>query len=291
VREPDDDTAGDAYATWAGPYVLGALSPADAQAFARHLPGCAACRAAVQDLAALPGLLSRVPASALDGSALDAAALDAAALDAAALDGTAAGGVARDGGPAPAGAGGGAADPGPVPDTLLPALLRSVRAQRRRRRLVGGVAAGLVAASVVTALVVGVDRSPVATPRALPSPSASSPSGGGEPGGGEPGGAAVLRPLLPTPLTITARLTGLDWGTEVDVTCAYAPAGTSPAFDYALVVTDRAGAVEQIGTWTAVPGSDVQLRSMTALPRAQIASVEVRTLDGMAIARLDPPAS
>ena len=30
---------------------------------------------------------------------------------------------------------------------------------------------------------------------------------------------------------------------------------------------------------------------MTALPRAQIASVEVRTLDGTAIARLDPAAS
>ena len=49
--------------------------------------------------------------------------------------------------------------------------------------------------------------------------------------------------------------------------------------------------MEQIGTWTAVPGHDAQLTGVTALPRAQIASVEVRTLDGTPVARLDPPAS
>jgi hypothetical protein len=258
VREPDDpaaDAAGDAYATWAGPYVLGALSPADAQAFAHHLPGCAACRAAVQDLAALPGLLSRVPAAALADPGGDVATA-----------------------PAPGA--------GPVPDTLLPALLRSVRAQRRRRRVVGGVAAGLVAACAVTAVVVSADRPPAAAPQAVAPPPAGGPAGAGD-----PGPVAVLRPLLPTPLTITARLTRVDWGTEVDVTCAYAPASASPAYDYALVVTDRAGTVEQIGTWTAVPGHDARLRAMTALPRAQIASVEVRTLDGTAVARLDPAAS
>jgi len=273
VREPDDPAAdaADAYATWAGPYVLGALSPVDAQAFARHLPTCPACRAAVQDLAALPGLLSRVPAGALGGDGT--------------LDGDGDGDGDGDAAGAPAGSRG---EAGPVPDTLLPALLRSVRAQRRRRRLVGGVAAGLVAASAVTAAVVSADRPGDGRPQAGASPSApvSGPSAAVE-----PGPAAVLRPLLPTPLTITARLTGVDWGTEVDVTCAYAPASASPAYDYALVVTDRAGTTEQIGTWTAVPGHDAQLRAMTALPRAQIASVEVRTLDGTAIARLDPAVS
>ena len=181
MREPDDPAApgaGDAYATSAGPYVLGALSPADAQAFAHHLSGCAACRAAVQELAALPGLLSRVPAGALADPVQGAGA------------------------PVP--------DAGRVPDTLLPAMMRSVRAQRRRRRVAGSVAAGLVAASAVTAVAVSADRPPGATPQALPSPSPS-PSATAPPGTGEPGSAGVLRPLLPTPLTITARLTGVDW--------------------------------------------------------------------------------
>lgn len=44
-----------------GAYVLGALSSADRTRFEEHLSGCPACRASVQELAGLPGLLSRVP--------------------------------------------------------------------------------------------------------------------------------------------------------------------------------------------------------------------------------------
>ncbi|NAZ83626.1 hypothetical protein GTR02_17580, partial [Kineococcus sp. R8] len=123
MTREDPEAAGspDRFATDAGAYVLGALSPADAEAFARHLPGCASCRTSVQELAALPGLLSRVPVDAVR-DAVEGPSTDGrptAAVDAA---------------------------PGPVPRTLLPALLRSVRAQRRRRRWAAGVAGGLVAA-------------------------------------------------------------------------------------------------------------------------------------------------
>jgi len=51
----------DPYATSAGPYVLGALSPEERHAFEQHLRECPDCRAEVRDLAGLPGLLSRVP--------------------------------------------------------------------------------------------------------------------------------------------------------------------------------------------------------------------------------------
>jgi hypothetical protein len=43
-----------------GVYVLGALSPAQRQAYERHLSTCAECRAEVNDLAILPGLLGRL---------------------------------------------------------------------------------------------------------------------------------------------------------------------------------------------------------------------------------------
>ncbi len=46
----DDDAA----------YVLGALDPAEQQAFRAHLPGCAPCRSAVAELAVMPGLLARL---------------------------------------------------------------------------------------------------------------------------------------------------------------------------------------------------------------------------------------
>lgn len=51
----------DPFATSAGPYVLGALSPEERHAFELHLRTCLDCRAEVHDLAGLPGLLSRVP--------------------------------------------------------------------------------------------------------------------------------------------------------------------------------------------------------------------------------------
>ncbi len=41
-------------------YVLGALDPLDQQSFQSHLSGCGQCRAAVQELAVMPGLLARL---------------------------------------------------------------------------------------------------------------------------------------------------------------------------------------------------------------------------------------
>jgi hypothetical protein len=46
-------------------YVLGALSPAERRAYEDHLAGCAACTRAVQEIAGLPGLLSRCSAAAV----------------------------------------------------------------------------------------------------------------------------------------------------------------------------------------------------------------------------------
>src|SRR5215475_692028 len=43
-----------------GVYVLGALSPAQRQAYERHLSTCAECRTEVGELAVLPGLMGRL---------------------------------------------------------------------------------------------------------------------------------------------------------------------------------------------------------------------------------------
>ena len=51
------------YGQWDAAYVLGALSPEQRKEFEEHLGGCQACRDAVVELAGLPGLLARVPAS------------------------------------------------------------------------------------------------------------------------------------------------------------------------------------------------------------------------------------
>lgn len=49
-----------------GVYILGAISPARRAAVARHLASCQQCREEVAGLAALPGLLRRLPAAIAD---------------------------------------------------------------------------------------------------------------------------------------------------------------------------------------------------------------------------------
>lgn len=49
-----------AYDTWDGPYVLGALAREERREYEEHLAVCEHCRAAVAELAGLPGLLALV---------------------------------------------------------------------------------------------------------------------------------------------------------------------------------------------------------------------------------------
>ncbi|NAZ86732.1 anti-sigma factor family protein [Kineococcus indalonis] len=245
---------GDAFATSAGPYVLGALSPAERGEFEEHLGACASCRAAVEELAGLPGLLSRVPADVVAALEEDA--------------------------PAPL--------PPRAPDTLLPRLLREVRARRRRRRLVlvGGAAAACLAVLAGAAALDGGGPVRTALPAPSTSPAPSSPAGGAGADGGA-GPVQSMEPLVPVPLTATAQLTQVAWGTRVDLVCAYASDTAGRPYPYALVVKDAQGHAERIGTWTAVPGRDARLSGATSLTPELISAVEVQTLEGTALLRLD----
>jgi hypothetical protein len=99
----------------AGAYVLGALAPAEREAYAEHLSGCEQCRTAVAELAGLPGLLARVEA------------VDVEVL-------------------------GTAAEPGP-PEGLLDDLLVAARTHRRQRRRATAVLLAVAAAVVLVATV------------------------------------------------------------------------------------------------------------------------------------------
>jgi hypothetical protein len=72
----------DAFRDWDAAYVLGSLSPEDRRAFEEHLRTCDSCRAAVTELAGLPGLLRMVPAdeAAALGSTPDAEVVELATL-------------------------------------------------------------------------------------------------------------------------------------------------------------------------------------------------------------------
>ncbi|MEZ0493092.1 zf-HC2 domain-containing protein [Kineococcus sp. TBRC 1896] len=256
-RHEHDDHAFDAdpYATTAGPYVLGALTPSDRADFEHHLRSCADCRRSVEELAGLPGLLARTPREVVDTLTEDDP-------HAALREGTG------------------------VPDTVLPALLRAVRRHRLTRR--AALAGGLVAAAGLAALALtGGLRpdAPAPTPQALPTAPSSAPPSTPQTPAAPPGPALSMDPLVPTPITATVALTEVGWGTKVDLVCAYADATTTQTRGYALYVTGTDGSTQQIGTWTAVPGGDAQLSGATSWTPAQIRSVEIKTLEGATVLR------
>ncbi|GAA2028324.1 zf-HC2 domain-containing protein [Agromyces tropicus] len=126
------------YVDWDAAYVLGALTPVDRRAYEAHLDGCERCRAAVAELAPMPGLLARLDAEAAEAvGGADAAARPGtdpvAGPEAPAVPAPA---IARTGAP-PARIGGA----GPRRVRLLAAIAASVL-------LVAAVVAGIVTATL-----------------------------------------------------------------------------------------------------------------------------------------------
>lgn len=208
-------------------YVLGALAPDEHAAFEAHLATCAACRDRVRELRPVPALLAGI-------SAADAFA------------GT---------------------DGPPVPELLWPALLREVRARRKRQRFVVGALA-TVAAACVAALVA-----------VLVWPSSSSPA---------PRTVAqqhTFTAVQPVPIKATARLTATSWGTRIEVRCHYL--GTvHRGYKYGLVAKGANG-TQKLGSWKLLPGKDVWYRTGTSLSPPQIRQLDITLPDGTPVLQLN----
>jgi anti-sigma factor RsiW len=169
------------------------------------------------------------------------------------------------------------AEPEPAPETLLPSLARAVRRERRQRRLAVGAAAAAAACLIaVGAVAITQPDSPARPPVAS---SASAPSGTAN---------LPLTAVVPSPVTASARLVDMAWGTRIDLTCAYRTQGSYPAsgVPYAMVVIDRNGAAEQVATWKALPNRELTVMGASSRARRDIAAVEIRTPQGRTILRL-----
>jgi hypothetical protein len=218
-----------------GAYVLGALSPEDRVAFERHLPGCDSCARTVRELAGLPGLLARVPVEIVDSEKL----------------------------------------PTPVPDTLLPALVRRARrSQRRRAWITGGLvaAAAAIAIGAVGVATMGDDDAP---PNAEPSV-----------------GPSTAAPVHMTPVGHGAvdgwlSLTQVGWGTRLDLTCSYNEESNAYHDDevptYTMVVFTSDGHSERVASWKGLPGKKMHVTGATAADRDDITDVEIRTASGQTV--------
>jgi hypothetical protein len=216
-------------------YVLGALSPEDRVAFERHLPGCPECARSVAELAGLPGLLARVPVEVIDPEE----------------------------------------PPLPVPDTLLPGLVRRVRETQRRRTWLTGAMVGTAAA--VAAVAVGfatVGHGGGNDQEVTPSITSTAPT---------TAAPQVMQPVGSEPMTGWLSLTQVGWGTRLDLTCTYEEQSDiweHPDWStYAMYVHTADGKVERVASWKALPGKTMHLTAATAATRAQITEVEVRTAD------------
>ena len=208
-------------------YVLGLLSNSERAAFETHLMACAACAERVRELSST--------ADALEGISAD----DLLAL----------GEVADE----------------PMPDTLLPGLLRraGVR-QRRQRRFTTGVSAFAAACLVALAVVVWPSDGSSQAPR-----------------------PQAMSALVATPLRATAALSPVGWGTRISLDCSYPdylPRGTERAFGLTIVAKD--GTRQLLGTWTVAAGVHTKFTSGTSLPASAIRSVQITSSDGVKVLSL-----
>lgn len=208
-------------------YVLGALSAEEQAAFEAHLLICEACRERVAEVAALPRLLDGIAADEIDTADIHTV------------------------------------DAGPLPDTVLPGLLREARRRRTRTRWLATGAAGLVAAVavVLTLLLSGTAGEPPTGP------------------------LRAMQPLVATPVHAAVALTAETWGTRITVRCRYdIPAGT--ALEYEMTLHDRHGGTYPLGGWRITGGQDITYVAGAPVPKRQIASIDVTTPQGMPILRL-----
>jgi hypothetical protein len=169
----------------------------------------------------------------------------------------------------------------PLPSTLLPALVHEARGEQRRRSVLTAAVAAAVAAVVVSALAIGGVFGRTAGQSAAP-PTASHSAAAGR----------AMVPVGSGPVRAAVQVTGVAWGTRLDLTCTYAPESGEGAYEgeepsaYGLYVRTGAGAEERVASWQALPGRTMHLSGATATGRADITTVEVRTSDGRVVLTL-----
>jgi len=148
---------------------------------------------------------------------------------------------------------------GPRPELLEATRREASRRRLRRTRLRLGMAAA--AAAVVLAAVF--------VPLAFVRPAADAQT-------------VAFEAVADVPVTATATLTSVGWGTRIELDCRYGDAGASDVPDegwpYALYVVDRDGNRSEVSSWRASPGKTARLAAATAVGLDDIATLEVRAL-------------
>ncbi|GAA1764209.1 anti-sigma factor family protein [Agromyces humatus] len=147
-------------------------------------------------------------------------------------------------------------------DDLLEAVRRADRRRRTRRtRYWWGAVAAAAAVAVLA----------IALPLSLGQPATARES-------------VAFEAAADIPLTATATLTQVGWGTRIELDCRYGGSGESdvdvPAggWPYSLVVIERDGTRSEVSSWQARPGAGARLSAASAVDLDDIASLEIRAI-------------
>ncbi|WP_019932199.1 anti-sigma factor [Nocardia sp. BMG111209] len=243
-----DPESGDRYATWDGPYLLGALGRTDRLEYEEHLVGCPECRAAVAELSGLPGLLGRVDAD-----------VALALLD-----------------PLPE-IEPGAVDPAPVVPLSTVAHRAATRrspahrspATRPPRRRSLAVAGAVAAAAAAVAIAVPITAT--LTERSAPPVAAQVVA------------ERQMNPVVSTPVSASFKVIDSHGKATVEMSCNYAAGGAPYQAAFELWLNEQAGPPQRLAGWWAGPGDALTLSRTTDLDPQHVRSVEIRAAGGQTI--------
>jgi len=268
-----------------GPYVLGALLSAERENYERHLATCSECRNDVAELAVLPGLLGRLDLATVEGLSPTASAFPEEFPSA----GAGAFRAVRVRTDVPAPAAGPFSDPeapagsfsapharfpvGPVGRREAP--IGRCEARRRRSARVGGrwrVAAAVCAVAVVAVVAFFSGRA----------------VSGGAPVPGAVGMVAMTQVTQPAAVAGWVSVESFDGGTRLHMRCVHRGEVIGGGSTLRLVVVSKAGAEEQVGSWSTRYDQDLPVVATTAMDKSDILRVELRSDSGTPLLRYDP---
>ena len=154
----------------------------------------------------------------------------------------------------------GAAAPAPR-DELLDAVRRADRRRRTRRARYWWGAVAAAAAVAVLAIVLPLTVGPPATARE----------------------SVAFEAAVDAPLTATATLTQVGWGTRIELDCRYGDGDgdadvPEDGWPYSLVVIEDDGTRSEVSSWQARPGAAARLSAASAVDLDDIASLEIQAV-------------
>jgi hypothetical protein len=162
-----------------------------------------------------------------------------------------------------------ALDAEPAPDPVI-SMLDALRARQRRRRWVGAAVAAVAAACLIT-VTAFIAHTPA---KNKPAAAIASP--------------VTMSAVTPAPIHATIEVADVAWGTSIRVHCTYDEAVSYPPDEeYSLVVRNRAGQTDDLGTWALVGGKVTTFPAGTAFHKSDIASITIDTAKGAPLLELN----